>query len=636
MRFVFEDSCSTLTGGSSRGSEVIATGPQVFDLLLYLVENRERVVSRDDLLDAVWGGRIVSESTLASHINAVRKAIGDSGQEQRLIRTVARKGFRFVGDVSEAPPAADGSDEASEPAPPPLALPDRPSIAVLPFVNLSGDPEQEYFADGVVEDIITALSRIRWLFVIARNSSFTYKNQAVDVRQVGRELGVRYVLEGSLRRTASRVRITAQLIDASTGGHISADRFDGTLDDIFELQDQVASSVVGAITPELERAEIERAKRKPTESLDAYDYYLRGMAHLHQGTSEAIDQALPLFHQAIKLDPEFASAHGMAAWCIFWRKVNGWMTDRTQEIAEGVRLARRAVALGNDDAVALTRSGHALAHLTGDLDDGIALLDRALALNSNLAAAWFLGGFLRAWSGQSDDAIEFFERAMRLSPLDPEMYRMQAGMAVAHLFARRFDIASSWAGKAYRGLPSFLMVVAIIAASHALAGRSDEAQRAMRHLRELDPVAAHRRSEGLAPDPPAGRPRHASPTACDRAGSAGMTESDESASGPSLSLRRLLPTAHSRVVRLRRSYSRTSSRRSCCGGARARRRRAVQPPSSSCSASRRRGRCVAPRRPLPGLSMKQARIGERVSFSPPAPSSSPAGSGRRRRRWSGR
>ena len=341
-----------------------------------------------------------------------------------------------------------------------MALPNRPSIAVLPFLNLSGDPEQEYFADGVVEDIITALSHIRWLFVIARNSSFTYKRRAVDVRQVSRELGVRYVLEGSLRRTANRVRITAQLIDATTGGHLSADRFDGTLDDIFELQDQVAASVVGAIAPQLERAEIERAKRKPTESLDAYDYYLRGMAHLHQGTREAINEALPLFYKAIELDPNFASAYAMAAWCHLWRKANGWMIDRPQEIAEGARLARRAVELGRDDAVALTRSGSALSHFGGDLDSCIALLDRALVLNPNLASAWFLGGFLRVWHGEPDGAIEHFARAMRLSPLDPEMYRMQAGTALAHLFAGRFDTASSWAEKASRDLPSFLIPAA--------------------------------------------------------------------------------------------------------------------------------------------------------------------------------
>ena len=461
-----------------RGPEVVAMGPQVFDLLLFLVEQRDRVVSRDDLLEAVWGGRIVSESTLASHVNAVRRAIGDSGQEQLLLRTVARKGFRFVGEVREA-------QDAEEPAA--LAMPDRPSIAVLPFVNLSGDPEQDYFADGVVEDIITALSRIRWLFVIARNSSFTYKNRAVDVRQVSRELGVRYVLEGSLRRTASRVRITAQLIDATTGGHLSADRFDGNLDDVFELQDQVASGVVGAITRELERAEIERARHKPTGSLDAYDYYLRGMAHLHRGTREAIDEALPLFGAAIGRDPEYASAYAMAAWCHFWRRTNGWLTDGEREIAEGARLARRAVELGQDDPVALTRGGHALAHLAGDFDGGIALLDRALVLDSNLAAAWFLGGFLRVWTGRADDALAFFERAMRLSPLDPEAYRIQAGLAMAHLFGGRLDAASLWAEKAHRGLPSFLMVMAIIAASHALAGRAAEAQRAMRRLRKLDP-----------------------------------------------------------------------------------------------------------------------------------------------------
>jgi TolB-like protein len=440
----------------------------------------------------VWGRRIVSESTLTSHINAVRRAIGDSGGEQRLVRTLARKGFRFVGDVREAESSkAAASPQGMPPASNdaavnPPALPDRPSIAALPFVNLSGDPEQEYFADGVVEDIISALSRIGWLFVIARNSSFTYKGRVMDVKQVGRELGVRYVLEGSVRKAANRVRITGQLIDASTGTNIWADRFEGTLDDIFELQDQVATSVVGAISPQLERAEIERARRKPTESLDAYDYYLRAVRKLHEGSRESIDEALRLFLLAIQLDADFASAYAMAAWCHFWRKVNGWMGDRPREIAEGIRLARRAVALGKDDAVALTRSGHALAHLAGEVDGGVALLDRALMLNPNLAAAWFLGGFLRAWRGESDAAIEHFARAMRLSPLDPETYRMQAGMAAAHLFARRYDAASAWAEKAVRDLPSFLMVVAVAAASHALAGRSAEARRAMDHLRRLD------------------------------------------------------------------------------------------------------------------------------------------------------
>jgi TolB-like protein/Tfp pilus assembly protein PilF len=473
----------------TRASEVIAIGPQVFDLLLYLIRNRERVVSKDDVLDAVWAGRIVSESTLTSHINAVRKAVGDSGGEQRLIRTIARKGFRFVGDVREGNSATSPtteptkSDEAPRQAP---SLPDKPSIAVLPFHNLSGDPEQEYFADGVVEDVTAALSRSRWLFVIARNSCFTYKGRAVNVKQVGRELGVRYVLEGSVRKAANRVRITGQLIDATTGTHLWADRFEGTIDDIFELQDQIAVSVVSAIAPQLERAEIERAKRKPTESLGAYDYYLRGMANIHRGTREAVDDALALFYKAIELDPDFASAYAMAAWSYFWRKFNGQMVDRTKEIAEGTRLARRAVELGKDDAVALARSGHALFHLAGELDYGIALIDRAKLLNPNLASVWFLGGFLRAWRGESDEAIEHFARAERLSPLDPELYRMHAGTALAHLFAGRFDAASSSAEKAFRDLPSFVIVVAIIAASHALADRMDEAKRAMRHLRQID------------------------------------------------------------------------------------------------------------------------------------------------------
>lgn len=489
MPYVFDDYALDLDRRElTRAAAPVAIGPQVFDLLAFLVNNRERVVSKDDILQAVWGGRIVSESTLTSHINAVRKAVGDSGDEQRLIRTVARKGFRFVGDVREA----DTSDGAAAAAPssdtaPALALPDGPSIAALPFQNWSGDPEQDYFADGMVEDIITALSRIRWLFVIARNSSFTYKGRAVDVKQVGRELGVRYVLEGSVRKAGSRVRITGQLVDAASGAHLWADRFDGTLDDVFALQDQVAASVVGAIAPTLESAEIERAKRKPTESLDAYDYYLRGMAAFRPGTREATENALPFFTRAIELDPEYASACAMAAWCYFWRKVNGWTADRPQDIAEGARLARLAVDLGKDDAVALARGGHAIAHLAGDLDGGVAHIDRALILNPNLAAAWFLSGFVRVWRGEADDAIERFTRALRLSPLDPEAFRMQAGIAMAHLLAKRFDAASSWAEKAFRDLPSFLMVVAVIAASHALAGRMEHARRAMDQLRQLDP-----------------------------------------------------------------------------------------------------------------------------------------------------
>jgi TolB-like protein len=259
-----------------RGSRQIAVEPQVFDLLVYLVQNRDRVFTKDDLLDAVWGGRFVSESNLTTRINAARKAIGDSGQEQRLIRTLSRKGFRFVGLVTSAAEKVSDVPPSTAPTPKPLLLPDKPSIAVLPFDNMSGDPEQEYFADGMVEEIITALSRFRQLFVIARNSTFTYKGQAVDVKQVGRELGVRYVLEGSVRKSDNRVRIAAQLIDATTAAHLWADRFDRAIENIFDLQDRLTASVVGAVAPQLQQAEMERAKRKPTESLDAYDIFFAG------------------------------------------------------------------------------------------------------------------------------------------------------------------------------------------------------------------------------------------------------------------------------------------------------------------------------------------------------------------------
>ncbi len=298
---------------------------------------------------------------------------------------------------------------------------------MLPFQNMSGDPEQEYFADGMVEDIITALSRFKALFVIARNSSFTYKGRAVDVKQVGRELGVRYVLEGSVRKAADRVRITGQLVDTATGAHLWADRFDGGLGDIFDLQDQVTESVVGAIAPAVEKAEIERAKRKPTESLDAYALYLRGLAKFYQfANRQANDEALRLFNSAIELDPDFASAYGRAAYCYVFAKINGWISDTPNEIAEVKRLAQRAVELGKDDAIALAAGGYALAYVVRDLGVGAALVDRALVLNSNLAEAWNFGGWVKIWLGEPEAAIERFARAMRLSPLDPWLMGMRS------------------------------------------------------------------------------------------------------------------------------------------------------------------------------------------------------------------
>jgi TolB-like protein len=359
---------------------------------------------------------------------------------------------------------------------------------VLAFTNMSGDPEQEYFSDGIADDIITELSRSRSLFVIARNSSFTYKGRAVDVKQIARELGVRYVLEGSVRKAGDRIRITGQLIDALSGVHLWADRFDGLLADIFDLQDEMAASVVGSIAPALERAEIKRSASKPTESLDAYDYFLRGMAKVHQWNRAATDEALSHFYKAIEIDASFASAYGMAAWCYIWRKLNGWVVDPVQETAEGARLAKRAVELGKDDALALSRGGHALAWFLRDLDSAAAFIDRALVLNANLAAAWNLSGWVRAYRGELDLAIEHHARGLRLSPLDPLIYNMQVGTAFAHFLAGRYDEASSWANRALREQPNYPAANRILAASRALAGELSGAREAIARLRELDPT----------------------------------------------------------------------------------------------------------------------------------------------------
>ena len=420
-----------------RGGDLVPVSPKAFDLLVYVIRNRERVVSRDDLISSIWDGRIVSESALTTCINAARHAIADSGEEQRLIKTLARKGIRFVGAVREEQELACPSlVKPAESPRSPLSLPDKPSIAVLPFTNLSGDPEQEYFADSIVEEITTALSRIRWLFVIARNSSFTFKGRAVDVKEVGRQLGVRYVLEGSVRKAVNRVRVTGQLIDTGSGAHLWADRFDGSLEDVFELQDQITAKVVGAIAPKMEQAEMERAKRKPTESLDAYDYYLRGLASTYLATKDTITEALSLFNKAIERDPDFGTAYGMAAWCHLWRRVNGWTISRSEEEVETQYLARRAAVVGKDDAVALCFGGLALAYVTKDCEGGIALIDRALALNPNLAAAWIASGWVRSFLGETDMAIEHIQRAMRLSPLDPLMFVMYHVTALARTSSR--------------------------------------------------------------------------------------------------------------------------------------------------------------------------------------------------------
>jgi adenylate cyclase len=383
-----------------------------------------------------------------------------------------------AGLTGAAVPASDGTTSSN-----------RPSIAVLPFQNMSGDPEQEYFSDGIVEDIITALSRNHALFVIARNSTFTYKGRAVDVKQVGRELGVRYVLEGSVRKSADRVRVTGQLIDTSTGAHLWADRFDGTLKDIFDLQDDITLRVVGAIAPKLEYAEIVRAMRKPTESLDAYDYYLRGMSHFHKAGREDISEALQLFLKAAEIDENFSTAYGMAAWCLLRRKMNGWADEGQEqlELARAAQVCERAVECGKDDAIALACSGLAIGYGFHNFDRAVTLFDRAQALNPNLAMAWHLSSWIRSFIGQQDLAVEHLERAARLSPVDPQRPGMQASIACAHFAAGRFDVASTTATTAMLEEPNNFMATIAAAAANAMTGNLDIARSALGRARELDP-----------------------------------------------------------------------------------------------------------------------------------------------------
>jgi TolB-like protein/class 3 adenylate cyclase len=370
---------------------------------------------------------------------------------------------------------------------PPLALPDKPSIAVLPFENMSGDPEQEYFADGMVEDIITGLSRSKSLFVIARTSSFTYKGKAVDIKQVGSELGVRYALEGSVRKAGNRVRITGQLIDAATGVHLWADRFDSLLEDIFDLQDRVTSSVIGAISPQLERAEIARAQRKPTESLQAYDYYLRAAASLYRFTREGDIEALKFTKIANGLDPEFAAAYALGARCYIQRKAFGWSTEAAEERIEAGRLARRAIELDKDDPSVLAMAGQARAFVVGEVEEGAALLSRAITLDPNLAIARIWRGWVHLYLGEVDAAIAQFQVASRLSPLDPRIFIVQNGLAYAHFFAGRNEDASMWAATAVRQQQNYLSSQRILMACHAMSGRIEGAREICARLMQLNP-----------------------------------------------------------------------------------------------------------------------------------------------------
>jgi adenylate cyclase len=375
--------------------------------------------------------------------------------------------------------------EPSQSARPSLPLPDKPSIAVLPFTNMSGDPEQDYFADGMVEDIITGLSRIKWLFVIARNSTFAYKGKAIDVKRVGRELGVRYLLEGSVRKSTNRVRVTAQLIDTASAGHVWAERYDRARDDIFALQDELTISVIGAIEPTLRRAEIERARRKRPDSLDAYDLYLRALPFAFTAMPEDADKALALLGEAIALEPDYAAAHAIIAWCHEQRYLRGGLNEEARTAA--VRHARQAIAAGVDDAAALATAGFVIAVAEHDYETALAAFDRSFALSNSSALALGFSSIVRAWKGDDAVAIEQGERALRLSPFDPLIYLPYVGLAYAHFAAGRFEEAAAAASLATQSNPRFSVPHILHAAALAGLGHSEEARAVVQRLSDLEP-----------------------------------------------------------------------------------------------------------------------------------------------------
>jgi adenylate cyclase len=407
----------------------------------------------------------------------------DMGEQQvkNIVRPV--RVHRIV--LGEGPNASEPT--TAVPPKPALALPDKPSIAVLPFQNMSGDPEQEYFADGMVEEITTALSRIRWLFVIARNSSFKYKGQAIDVKQVGRELGVRYVLEGSVRRAGQRVRITAQLIDAVADAHLWADRFDGSLEDVFDLQDQVAISVAGVIEPTLRAAEIRRSSDRPTHDLTAYDLYLRALALTSSWERDAIIRALDLLERAIERDPGYGAALAQAARCHQDLHVNNWTDNPEESRRRGIDLARRALQVAGEDPNVLSSAGYTLGYLGEEIDVAIALLDRALKLNPSCALCWQRSGWLRLWAGQPDPAIESFQNSLRLDPREGRANPFM-GIGVAHFFARRFEDAKATLLQSLQEKPNWVPTYRFLSSCYTHMGRLDEARETIERLRSLTNV----------------------------------------------------------------------------------------------------------------------------------------------------
>ncbi|MEH2490770.1 winged helix-turn-helix domain-containing protein [Bradyrhizobium sp. AZCC 2230] len=487
MQFLFRDHLlDTDLRELSREQVPVSVEPQVFDLVVHLMENRDRVVSKDELIDKIWHGRSVSESTLTSRINAARKAIGDSGANQTLIRTIARKGFRFVGDVetkstaSAVEPRRSVTTSHASPA-----LPDRPAIAVLPFTNMSGDREQDYFSDGISEDIITALSKLRWFFVVARNSSFVYKGRAVHLHEIARELGVRYVLEGSVRRSGDRVRISAQLNDVSTGGHLWAERYDRELADIFAVQDEITEAIVAAIEPQLYAAENFRAQQKPPGSLDAWDFVMRALSHYWHITREDNAAAQALLKHAIAIDPAYGKALGLLATSHIFGAHMGW-ADMAATVPVAERAALAAVEADRDDAWA----HHGLAYtylFRRRFDDALAEFELALQLNPNFAMAHAFYGVTLCYAGRWQDGDAAARRALQLSPRDP-LAAIYCGVAgYAQFIGRNYEDAMQMARESMRQRADFVGAHRVLTAAAGMSGDPALAASALEGLRRTQP-----------------------------------------------------------------------------------------------------------------------------------------------------
>ena len=491
MQFLFRDHLlDTDRRELSREQVPVAVEPQVFDLVVHLMQNRDRVVSKDELIDKIWHGRSVSESTLTSRINAARKAVGDSGASQALIRTIARKGFRFVGDVEAK---EDVAGESTAPANGPtawvpraaLALSERPAIAVLPFTNMSGEAEQDYFSDGISEDIITALSKLRWFFVIARNSSFVYKGRAVHISEVARELGVRYVLEGSVRRSGGRVRISAQLNDVSTGSHLWAERYDRELADIFAVQDEITEAIVAAIEPQLYAAESFRAQQKPPGSLDAWDLVMQALSHHWRITREDNAAAQALLEKAVAIDPAYGKALGLLATSHIFGAHMGW-ADMAATVPVAERAALAAVEADREDAWA--RHGLAYTYLfRRRFDDALAEFELALQLNPNFAMAHAFYGVTLCYAGRWQDGDAAARRALRLSPRDPLAAIYCGVVAYARFVGRDYEGAVQMARESMRQRGDFVGAHRVLTAAAGMSGDPALAASALEGLRRAQP-----------------------------------------------------------------------------------------------------------------------------------------------------